>query len=138
MITALARRYRMRVRLDCSFMPMVFAHGPDPERMDRFAITGCLGGEMLMGIGPDGSVNACSFTHPEPWDIRDLSGWWPGEQAFAPFRSWHDSAPEPCGSCRYLDLCRGGCHVVAEAVHGAAGRPDPGCPIVRGATPVLH
>ncbi len=131
MVTALARRFRIRLRLDCSFMPMVFAHRPDPGRLDLFAISGCHGGEMLMGAGPSGEVNACSFAGTEKLHLPDIRHWWPDPGTFAPFRSWHRNAPEPCVACAYLALCRGGCHVVAEAVHGTMERPDPGCPYVR-------
>jgi len=131
MVSALARRYRIRLRLDCSFMPMVYAHGPDPKRLDLFAIAGCHGGEMLLGVGPAGEAAACSFARHEPRDLGDIRRWWAAPDTFLPFRSWHENAPEPCASCTYLELCRGGCHVVAEAVVGSPARPDPGCPRVR-------
>jgi radical SAM protein with 4Fe4S-binding SPASM domain len=130
-VASLARRFRMRLRLDCSFMPMVFAHEPDIRRLDLFAISGCMGGEMLMGIDAEGRVNACSFAGPESWDVLNLSEWWYDRQAFLPFRTWLDCAPEPCASCTYQRLCRGGCHVVALAVRGTMAGPDPGCPLVR-------
>ncbi|MHA1466258.1 MAG: SPASM domain-containing protein, partial [Candidatus Heimdallarchaeaceae archaeon] len=37
---------------------------------------------------------------------------------------------EPCSSCRYVKICRGGCHVVSEFVTGEFSNPDPECPIV--------
>jgi radical SAM protein with 4Fe4S-binding SPASM domain len=129
LVTSLSRRHRVRLRVDCSFMPMVFAHQPDRKRVERFGACGCLGGEMLMSVGPDGAVAACSFAGPESWDLAGLPGWWPSESAFAPFRKWQDHAPEPCASCRYLEFCRGGCHVVAQAVLGDWASPDPGCPL---------
>jgi len=135
LVTSLARRYRTRLRLDCSFMPMVFAHRPDPRRVDFFSACGCLGGEMLMSIGPDGAAGACSFADPEPLPFPAMPEWWPAERTFAPFRAWRRNAPEPCASCAYLEFCRGGCHVVAQAASGDWAGPDPGCPIVRGNTP---
>ena len=129
-VAALARRHRIRLRLDCSFMPMVYAHGPDPRRLDLFAISGCHGGEMLLGVGPAGEAAACSFAGHEPRDVREILRWWAAPDTFRPFRSWHENAPEPCATCTYLELCRGGCHVVARAVHGTPDRPDPGCPLV--------
>jgi radical SAM protein with 4Fe4S-binding SPASM domain len=131
LVTSLLRKTRIRLRLDCSLMPMVYAHEPDPNRLDRFAMLGCHGGQILMGVGPDGAVSACSFAPAEEWNLLDMRGWWRDPRAFAPFRLWQESAPEPCGSCRYLELCRGGCHAVALAVHGTMSRPDPGCPIVQ-------
>jgi len=130
-VTALARKFPIRLRLDCSFMPMVYAHGPDPARLDLFAVSGCHGGEMLLGGGPAGEVHACSFAAPERRDLADLRAWWAAPDTFAAFRSWQERAPAPCRDCAYLALCRGGCHVVAEAVHGSADLPDPGCPYVQ-------
>ena len=131
LVTSLLRKTRIRLRLDCSLMPMVYAHEPDPNRLDRFAMFGCHGGQILMGIGPDGAVSACSFAPVEDWDPLEMSGWWRDGRAFAPFRLWQESAPEPCRCCRYLELCRGGCHAVALAIHGSMSRADPGCPIVQ-------
>ncbi len=130
MVSSLARRHRIRLRLDCSFMPMVFAHEPDPKRLDLFAISGCHGGEMLLGVGPEGEAAACSFAEPGPRTIGEIQRWWAAPETFRLFRSWHRNAPEPCASCAYLQLCRGGCHEVARAVYGNPDRPDPGCPMV--------
>ena len=104
---------------------------PDIRRLDLFAISGCMGGDMLMGIDAEGRVNACSFAEPEPWDVLQLGDWWADRKAFRPFRSWGDGAPEPCASCAYLRLCRGGCRVVALAMQGSMTGADPGCPLVR-------
>lgn len=131
LVTSLARRFRTRLRLDCSFMPMVFAHKPDPKKVKFFSACGCLGGEMLMSVGPDGCASPCSFAEPESLDLSAFSAWWRSDHAFADFRFWHQNAPEPCRSCAYLEQCRGGCHVVARAVHGTSTTPDPGCPLVR-------
>lgn len=141
-VAALARRHRVRLRLDCSFMPMVYAHGPDVRRLDLFAILGCHGGELLMGVGPDGAAHACSFAPPEPWvavekgpggwSAEAFRAWWRSDAAFAPFRSWTRTAPAPCDTCAYLEPCRGGCHAVALASAGRLSAPDPGCPIVSG------
>jgi len=130
MVASLARRHGVRLRLDCSFMPMVFAHRPDRRRLDLFAISGCHGGEMLLGVGPGGEAAACSFAPSDALSVLDIRRWWAAPDTFRPYRSWHLHAPEPCASCPYLDLCRGGCHEVARAVLGSPDLPDPGCPRV--------
>ena len=53
----------------------------------------------------------------------------PDPSAFGPFRAWREAA-EPCRSCAYHDLCRGGCRVVSSHVSGDASAPDPECPKV--------
>ena len=138
LVKKLTKKYRMNIRLDCSFMPMVFYHRPDPRRASFFSVAGCFGGDQLMGIRPDGAVNACSFAPTENWDANQVSNWWKRSDAFAPFRDWDKEPPTPCDVCEYLPLCRGGCHVVALAVKGSLNKPDPGCPIVREYTLKLH
>jgi radical SAM protein with 4Fe4S-binding SPASM domain len=49
--------------------------------------------------------------------------------AFGAFRRWRD-AREPCASCDYHALCRGGCKVVSAHVTGDLAAPDPECPRV--------
>ena len=130
LVKELTRRFRVNLRLDCSFMPMVFFHEPDPERVDFFSVAGCLGGELLMGVRPDGAVNACSFAPTEPWDVTKIKTWWKDPEAFRLFRTWHQAPLPPCDACQYVSLCRGGCHMVAQALTKNMAEPDPGCPRV--------
>ncbi len=123
----LAWRHRLRVRLDCSFTPMVCATGVPPERLARFGLAGCVAGSWLVGIAPDGGLSGCSF------DERTEAGWQQlgRSDLFAAYRRWVHSAPAPCSDCRWLPICRGGCHVIARHVCGDFHAPDPGCPLVR-------
>ena len=125
-ILKLALRYRIRVRLDCSFTPMVCALGIAPNRLFRLGLAGCVAGSWLMSLGPDGRVSGCSFDHATSIDwtelgSRPISTWAPGFLA---------QPPAPCDRCNWLSLCRGGCHVVARHVTGDFLAPDPGCPLV--------
>lgn len=131
MVKHLTRKYRVNLRLDCSLMPMVFAHNPDPKRVNMFSVAGCLGGDWLMGVCPDGKVNACSFSPVENWNVFDLKEKWSASDSFSLFRKWHYNPKPPCDACEFLSDCRGGCHVVAALVLNDPGKPDPGCPIVR-------
>lgn len=127
----LARKYRRRVRLDCSYTPMITAHGPDPKLVRWLAIYGCAGGDLLIGAKAHGVVTACSFAAPPPGGttVDRLGEYWQRDDAFGPFRRWKQ-AQEPCRSCDYLALCRGGCRVVSAHVSGDASAPDPECPRV--------
>jgi radical SAM protein with 4Fe4S-binding SPASM domain len=127
-VLGLARRYRMRPRLDCSFAPMVCAGGFDPGRLTRMGLAGCVGGSWLVAVDGGGRLSACSFEQ-ETGGIGWESLGEPG--LFAAYRNWTGQAPEPCASCRWLAVCRGGCHVVARHVTGDFHAPDPGCPIVQ-------
>ena len=133
MITSLARRYHVWIKLDCSFTPMVCFHEPDPAKMEFFSISGCEAGNLLMGIGANGKPSACSFSELLDLDIFKLDKWWENPQTFAEFRYWNSgSIPEPCAGCKYLSICRGGCHPVAGFIYGNLNMPDPGCPFVEG------
>jgi len=125
----LSRRYRLRVRMDCSFTPMVCAAGYPPEVLSEMGLAGCVAGSWLVSVDPRGRLGGCSFdTASSSLDWKDLGG----EGVKRPFRDWTRNAPEPCAFCRFLQVCRGGCHVVARHVTGSFNAPDPGCPIVRG------
>ena len=62
--------------------------------------------------------------------VDGIGDYWESEGAFGAFRRWREAAAEPCRSCEYLALCRGGCRVVSAHVMGDAGVSDPECPRV--------
>lgn len=127
-VLELTRRYRMRVRLDCSFTPLVCAAEYDPGLLTRMGLAGCVGGSWLCSVDARGGLAGCSFdTASGSLRWSDLGR--PG--CFDHFRCWSEQAPEPCASCSWLAVCRGGCHVVARHVSGSFQAPDPGCPCVR-------
>ena len=131
MVLELARRDRVRLRLDCSMAPFVCAHDPDPAVLQFLGIGGCLAGDHLVSADAAGRVSGCSFLSPAPGAPRidRLSAHWDSPDAFASTRHLVERAEEPCRSCRYLTICRGGCRAVA--VHaGAPTAPDPECPRV--------
>jgi radical SAM protein with 4Fe4S-binding SPASM domain len=124
MARRLVWRHRIRVKLDCSFAPMVFWHRPSAKAAAFFGVQGCVGGDVLAAVQPEGSFTGCSFTSRAAADARipgAMTQAWAG--GFEEFRESVAQAPEPCASCEYLKLCRGGCRAV--------GTPDPGCPRVQ-------
>jgi radical SAM protein with 4Fe4S-binding SPASM domain len=135
-VLAAARRHRVRVRVDCSYTPMLAHHRPDRALLAGLCVYGCTGGDFLVGAKATGAVTACSFAAPPPPAeggarprVDELAAYWGRPDAFDPFRDWRDAA-EPCRSCAYHDLCRGGCKVVSAHVRGDARAPDPECPRV--------
>jgi radical SAM protein with 4Fe4S-binding SPASM domain len=134
-VLGLGRRYRLRVRLDCSYTPMVAHHRINPRLMRWLAIYGCAGGDLLIGAKASGALTACSFAPPVEAagggavPVDQIDGYWERDDAFGPFRRWREDAAEPCRSCDYLSLCRGGCRVVSGQT-GELGDPDPECPRV--------
>jgi len=133
LLADLTGRHDVLLRMDCSFVPMVCWHGAEPATMEFFDVRGCAAGESLAGITPEGRVQACSFcgrSLGEVWRLREL---WHDSPRLRDFRGWVGQAREPCRSCTYLSLCRGGCHTVAEWVEGDFWAPDPECPFVEAA-----
>lgn len=150
-ILAHAKRYAIRVKVDCSYTPMIVHHarkddeGRPPAEggakvVDRalladLAVYGCTGGDFLVGAKPGGQLTACSFAAPPPAlddarpKIDAIARYWDAPDAFGAFRRWRDAA-EPCASCTYHALCRGGCKVVSAHVTGDLSAPDPECPRV--------
>ena len=130
-VLKLSLRHRMRVRLDCSYTPMVTHHRVDERLMRWLSIYGCAGGDMLVASKADGRLTACSFAEPPSDKVKvvDLPDYWNQPEAFGAFRRWRE-AEEPCRSCEYLALCRGGCRVVSVHSTGSLTAPDPECPRV--------
>jgi radical SAM protein with 4Fe4S-binding SPASM domain len=137
-VMALMKRHGVTLKLDCSFTPLLCSHAPDPERMEFFSIAGCDGGNLLVGAAPDGRVAPCSFSRWEDLRVEDLPDRWTRPETFEPYRRWTLFAAEPCASCAYLRICRGGCHAVSEYYYGDPRLPDPECPIVAGHAPLVH
>jgi radical SAM protein with 4Fe4S-binding SPASM domain len=136
-ILAAARRHAIRVKVDCSYTPMLVHHVPDRALLAELAVYGCTGGDFLVGAKPGGQLTACSFASPPPPAaaedhrprVTELAAYWQTPGAFGAFRQWR-TANEPCVSCDYLALCRGGCKVVSAHVTGDLAAPDPECPRV--------
>jgi len=123
-------RHRIRVKLDCSFAPMVFWHKPSKAAAAFFGVQGCVAGDVLAAVQPEGQLTDCYFTigvEADAGSAGEMARAWPG--GFKAFRDYAAAAPEPCASCEYLSLCRGGCRAVSNA-HGSFAAPDPGCPRV--------
>lgn len=130
-VLAAAKRHRMRARVDCSYTPMIAHHSPSPDLLGKLAVYGCTGGDFLIGARANGTAVACSFAAAPAGRpaVDQLADYWAEPDAFGAFRTWRN-AEEPCASCTYHSLCRGGCRVVSAHVAGDATRPDPECPRV--------
>jgi radical SAM protein with 4Fe4S-binding SPASM domain len=129
-ILAGAKQHKLRVRVDCSYVPMIAHHAPSRDLLAKLAVYGCTAGDFLVAAKATGAATACSFLPPDPLrpTIDELGAHWSRPDAFATNRGWRD-ADEPCRSCAYHDLCRGGCKVVSGHA-GDARAPDPECPRV--------
>lgn len=70
-----------------------------------------------------GCGNLCKNSINEIWNSSEM---------LEKFRNINDkvSKKEPCLSCRYKEMCNGGCRVAAIGLTGDFYSPDPRCPIV--------
>lgn len=126
-IRRLSQEYGVAAKIDCSFVPMFCWHRPDKELMKKFSVYGCEAGNVLLGVRSDGRFAGCSFCSNDE-SLFDLPRLWSGSEHLARFRNWAAQAPDPCRSCAYLNICKGGCRAVAEFVAGDFHAPDPECP----------
>jgi len=129
MLAELSSLHDITAKIDCSFIPMLCYHNPPRKALEVMATYGCEAGNVLLGIRSNGSVSGCSFLKDTGDTVFDLpSGLY--KKSFSHIFTWIKEAPEPCKSCEYLDICKGGCHAVSEYVTGDFNAPDPGCPSI--------
>lgn len=130
-LARLARERRLGVRVDCSLVPFLVADDTlDVADLERFGVMGCEAGRSLLAVGADGRSMPCSFFRAAGLPLEDA---WRDDPSLARFRTYRAAPPEPCASCRFRAVCRGGCRVVAEHLVGEPFAPDPECPRVRAA-----
>lgn len=135
MLARYSRKYKVTAKIDCSFVPMYCYHKPPVEMLESMATYGCEAGNVLLGARSDGSISGCSFLEGSGVSIFDLPGAYENQEGvFKSMRTWVDRAVEPCLSCDYLNICKGGCHGVSLYLSGDYDAPDPDCPIVVEAT----
>lgn len=126
-VRRLSQGYGVRAKIDCSFVPMFCWHRPDKTMMEQFSVYGCEAGNVLLGVRSDGRFAGCSFLTNEE-SIFDLPRLWGSSEHLSRLRTWIDRAPEPCRSCDYLEICKGGCRAVAGFIAGDFFASDPECP----------
>ncbi len=130
LLSKYSKKYKIEAKIDCSFIPMLCYHKPPLDYLDKSATYGCEAGNVLIGAKSDGKINGCSFLPATELSIFDFHDQWHTGTYFKNLRSWQSRAVEPCKSCSYLNICKGGCHAVALYVSGSMDAPDPDCPMV--------
>jgi len=125
-----SKKYNVEAKIDCSFIPMLCYHKPPLDYLEKSATYGCEAGNVLIGAKSNGKINGCSFLPAIELSVFDFHDQWHTSPYFIKLRSWQDRAAEPCKSCHYLTICKGGCHAVALHESGSLDAPDPDCPMV--------
>lgn len=123
------KKYKMSLKIDCSFIPALVYHHPPKEDLEKLAVIGCDGGNLLMAVHSNGHFAGCSFVENcEP--VAEIITRWSSSEHLNNFRMLTKRAKEPCRSCEYLSLCRCGCRAVALFKCNDFFAPDPECPFV--------
>lgn len=134
-LLALEARTGLVMRIDCALVPFLVAHAPDPVALERLGVTGCHGGDRLWSRAADGAWHPCSFAHGLPGAGEPTRApphaVWGSDPTLTAWRARAAEPPDPCSSCAYRAVCRGGCRIVAHHATGDALAPDPECPRVR-------
>ena len=130
LLAELSAKYKITAKIDCSFIPMFCYHNPPLEMLEATATYGCEAGNVLLGIRSNGMVSGCSFLKSSGLSVFDLPSGLNREGSFDKISGWLKKTLQPCKSCGYLNICKGGCHAVAEYVTGDFNNPDPDCPKV--------
>jgi radical SAM protein with 4Fe4S-binding SPASM domain len=130
LLAELSEKHKITAKIDCSFIPMFCYHNPPLEMLDAMATYGCEAGNVLLGIRSNGAVSGCSFMKSSGISVFDLQSGTNHNGPFEKITDWLQNAPQPCKSCSYLNICKGGCHAVAEYITGEFASPDPDCPKV--------
>ncbi|MEW6227387.1 MAG: radical SAM protein [Bacillota bacterium] len=116
-------------RIDCA-LSFLQRHLKPADALSA-GIRGCVAGERILALAPDGGVFPCSqLVHP---DLRagniladDLDAIWSRSAVMKSYRSFRSKATfqdTRCGTCMARVHC-GGCRIYAEDYFSA----DPGCP----------
>lgn len=126
----LSRKYKILAQVDCSMVPIVAYHKPNYKLLDFFGAQGCVGGNTFIEIKEDGRLRSCSFSNSYGDNASLLQDNWQNSKYFKQYRDVIELLKEPCKSCKYVEICRGGCHVISEFLTGDFNNPDPECPIV--------
>jgi radical SAM protein with 4Fe4S-binding SPASM domain len=130
LLASLVRSSGLSVRIDCSMIPWLAGSELDPALAERFGVFGCEAGRHLAATTVQGRVAGCSFLDATGLLPGEIAGSYRSQPALAALRSFANAPPEPCASCPWRRVCRGGCRAVA-AWYGDSMQPDPECHRVR-------
>lgn len=90
---------------------------------------GCIGGQELLSINPDGRISPClmnQITLGNILDFDSISDFWNNSKKLRDYRK--QIANYECGNCEFHNQCRGGCQVRKYVEYGEIINNDPLCP----------
>jgi radical SAM protein with 4Fe4S-binding SPASM domain len=131
MLMGCKRPASLELKIDCSFIPALLYHKPPKDQLEKCAVTGCDGGNLLLSVRSNGIFAGCSFVdNSEIEPVSTIESSWHSSVHLNRFRDVVAKAQEPCRSCEYLSICKCGCRAAALFLTGDFFAPDPECPFV--------
>lgn len=91
---------------------------------------GCIGGQELIAINPDGRISPCLMNQINLGNINDYDSmydFWNNSKELADYRKL--ISDYDCGDCNLHSACRGGCQVRKYVENGKIAGIDPMCPV---------
>ncbi len=125
----LQKQYSVQLKIDCSFIPSMVYHKPKIKNLVKLGITGCDAGNTLLSINSKAIFSGCSFVANSE-TVTNFAENWTNSEQLTKFRNLSSKIAEPCRSCNYLSVCKGGCRAVAIHQSGNFSQPDNECPFV--------
>ncbi len=122
----LSEGHKLPFHLDCAFAPLLMTSQVSRRRLEDLGAYGCIAGDLLATVDPDGLVHPCSHLDFTVGRIEDLPSSWTDGSAWGAFRDRDSRLTGKCSRCGVKDLCRGGCAVVNAHYGLGLDQPDPG------------
>jgi len=100
------------------------------EKIGLPNMKGCIGGQELLSINPDGRISPCLMNQiplGNIYDYNSISDFWNNSEKLKEYRKMISNYE--CGDCSYSSQCRGGCQVRKYVEYGEIKGIDPLCPV---------
>ncbi len=91
---------------------------------------GCIGGQELLSINPDGRISPCLMNQislGNIYDYKNIQDFWNNSEKLKKYRKMITNYE--CVDCQYHNQCRGGCQVRKYVEYGKIQGLDPLCPV---------
>ncbi|MGI6666567.1 MAG: SPASM domain-containing protein [Bacillota bacterium] len=108
-----------------SFAPLLMSSSVSRRRLEELGAYGCIAGDLLATVDPDGFVHPCSHLDVTVGRVEDLPSLWTDRSLWSAFRDRDSRLTGKCSRCGVRDLCRGGCAVVNAYYGLGLDQPDP-------------
>ncbi|HHW26849.1 MAG TPA: radical SAM protein [Firmicutes bacterium] len=118
-LVQLSETYNFPFHLDCAFAPLLMTSSVSRGRLEDLGAYGCIAGDLLVTVDPEGMVHPCSHLDFIGGRVEDLPGLWTDKSVWDAFRNRDSCLTGKCSRCGVR------CAVV-NAYHGLGlDQPDP-------------